>query len=209
MTKLFKTLKYASVVMLSLLFICITSLTDSHAASSPIGSLQYPIGTYTSDFSSTENVYPFKYQEYSQKGTNSYRILSFQSQVYKTGTDAENFVLQYDKYATKASAGQTWYVFKMRLNFHYESTYTEEITATDLIYTSNFTTKTGKSVTLYDYDNFNLNYYGMNYQKGLTSIPINPGEYIDFYYGILIDSSVGYPLIKFTNYYGSLDDYYC
>ncbi len=77
MTKLFKTLKYASVVMLSLLFICITSLTNAYAdpQHQPIGSLQYPIGTYSSDFYSTDNLYPFKYQKSTQEGTDSYRIL--------------------------------------------------------------------------------------------------------------------------------------
>ena len=208
-TKIFKTLKYSSIVILSLIFSFIIGLSNTYAASSPIGSLKYPIGSYTSDFSSKTNLYPFKYQEYSQEGSNSYRTLSFQTQVYKTGTDAENFLLQYDKYATIASAGQSWYVFKMRLNFHAESTYTTQITVTDLLSAYNFTEKTGKSLTLYDYDNFYLNYDALGYKKGLSSLPINPGEYIDFYYAILIDSSVGYPLFKFNNYAGSLEDHAC
>ncbi|MBE5934457.1 MAG: hypothetical protein E7262_01530 [Lachnospiraceae bacterium] len=211
MTKFFKSLKYASVMLVALVLTMFICTTDTQAASYPIGSVKYPIGTYTEgDFTTnTSNIYGFKYQEYSQKGTNNYRVLSLQSQLHKSGADAQTLVRNYDSTAKVAGAGQSWYVYKIRLNYHTESTITDAISPSTIISSYNFTNAAGSSITMYDYDNFSLNYDYAGYKTGLSGLKITPGYYVDFYYAILIDTSVGQPLFYFYNYAGALDSNKC
>ena len=50
-------------MLIALICSMFIGVTDTQAASYPIGSLKYPIGTYTSDFSDTTNLYLFNYIE--------------------------------------------------------------------------------------------------------------------------------------------------
>ena len=73
MKKLLNTFKLASAVLFALVLSMLIS-TDALAASYPIGSLKYPIGTNTSNYSSSYNTYPFTYKYGNDNSNNTKKV---------------------------------------------------------------------------------------------------------------------------------------
>ena len=168
------------------------------AASEPIGSINYPASLKVGG-----NVITYNYKTYS-KSTSSYvtKKLGLQLRELKKGAEAEAFVRSKSSSDKASTATSTWYVFKIRL-YYFSSTETTAtpVRGSDLLnnysfYSENKIKLNYLDTAYYNYDSSNK--YATYFYPGTSTNP----NYVDFYYGILLDNCTtnDYPIIKFTNY---------
>ena len=125
----------------------------------------------------------------------SYTTSTVQLQLldYKEGNDAWNFIYNDSEYMDKPSSNQHWLLFKFYLKYVADSSNTTLFNASDVIYESTFCKQNKSSLYVYDYMFFNN--YPVSYDVELAL-----GTSDEFYFAILVDNSISYPMLHIDEY---------
>lgn len=117
---------------------------------------------------------------------------------YKEGTEAWNFVYNDNEYNTAPTSDKHWILFKFKLEYISGTEKNEFFEANDVIDEHSFYKPTKSSLKIYDYADF----YNVN---DSYDVELYPGTSDEFYFAILIDKDINYPMIR-TNEAGEYYD---
>ena len=191
-----KTQKIIKTFFLTLFVTIVCMCSTVFAASEPIGSINYPASLKVGG-----NGVSYTYKDPTSNGYET-KNLGLQLIELKKGAEAEAYVKSQASYYSSSTPTSCWYLFKIRLYYISSSeTTATPISASDLIYSSSFYSDKKTQLTHPEEADLYL-YTSKNYRTDIYPGTSTNPNYIDFYYGILLDNctSIDYPIIKLTNY---------
>ena len=112
---------------------------------------------------------------------------------YKAGNDAWKFIYSDNEYASEPSSNQHWLLFKFKLKYISDSKNSSLLSASDIINEHVFCKPNKSSLYIYDYMFFNN--YPVSYD-----IELALGTSDEFYFAILVDNNISYPMLHIDEY---------
>lgn len=164
--------------MLSIIFVLSLNVRTSYADA--LGDRLYPYSAWNKTTFNFQNWY------------DDTQVVSLQLKEMYIGDKAWNIVHEGNMFNDEPTSTTHWILFKFHLDYISCDDLNKSLEASDLIGSYVFFTPTGSSITSQDIASFtNAN--------TVYDIELYPSNGADFYYGILIDNSINYPLIRISN----------
>ena len=166
--------------ILSMFFIF--SLNTHNAFADYLGDINNPFSIYENN--------TFEFDNYSVKAKVELKLLE-----YKEDEEAWDFIYNDNEYIDEPTYDKHWLLFKFSLKYISGTPSNELLSAFDVIDNSCFYKPSKSSLKTYDYIDFDN-------VTDVYDVELYPGTSDTFYYAILVDKDISYPMIRVN------EDYY-
>lgn len=168
------------ICILSMLLIFVLNIQISYADA--LGDRQYPYSAWKNQ--------TFNFKQYSWLGNN--KLISFKLTDIIKDDAAWKIVYSENQFNDAPDTSSHWILFKFHINYLSSDDNNEVLNGNELINSTVFFTQSSSSITPYDTAT-------LSNLKDPYDIEMYPQNSADFYFGILVDKTIEYPLIRIHN----------